>query len=52
MSQPHVSGDSTIAPDVEKGRLAALYQYALLDTPSEDSFDDLVAMGARYFDVP
>jgi hypothetical protein len=29
-----------------------LYQYALLDTPSEDSFDDLVAMGARYFDVP
>ena len=36
----------------EEGRLAALYRYALLDSPREDAFDDLVAMGARYFDVP
>ncbi len=36
----------------EEDRLAALYRYALLDSPREDSFDDLVAMGARYFDVP
>jgi len=36
----------------EEGRLAALYRYALLDTPREGAFDDLVEMGARYFGVP
>jgi len=36
----------------EEGRLEALYRYALLDTPSEETFDDLVKMAAGYFKVP
>ena len=43
---------STVEPDLEESRLDALYRYALLDTPREESFDDLVKMGAGYFDVP
>jgi len=52
MSESYIQSDSTIEPNIEEGRLAALYRYALLDTPREDTFDDLVAMGARYFGVP
>lgn len=39
-------------PGLEESRLKALYRYALLDTPREESFDDLVRMGAGYFGVP
>ncbi len=39
-------------PEFEESRLEALHRYALLDTPSEESFDDLVKMGVGYFKVP
>ena len=52
MSESYIQSHSTIEPNIEEGRLAALYRYALLDTPREDTFDDLVAMGARHFGVP
>jgi GAF domain-containing protein len=53
----HIQIDSVpnlnLAPALdEEDRLEALNRYALLDTVPETSFDDLVAMAARYFDVP
>ena len=41
-----------MAPTPEASRLEALHRYALLESAPEDSFDDLVKMAARYFDVP
>lgn len=45
------STDPNAAAEHEESRLAALHRYALLDTPREDVFDDLVKMAAFYFDV-
>lgn len=39
-------------PEDETARLAALHDYAILDTPPEDSFDDLVVIAAQIFAVP
>lgn len=47
-----LSPEERTAQAREEGRLAALYRYALLDSPREGAFDALVEMGARYFDVP
>ena len=49
---PEMSAEEQTQIAKEEGRLAALYRFALLDSPREDSFDDLVVMAARYFDVP
>ncbi|MDB5069875.1 MAG: hypothetical protein JWM87_986, partial [Candidatus Eremiobacteraeota bacterium] len=34
-------------PPSEERRLAALYEYELLDTPSEDLFDSFTRLAAR-----
>lgn len=39
-------------PDNERERLDALYQYAILDTPPEASFDQLTQLAARVCAVP
>jgi PAS domain S-box-containing protein len=39
-------------PATEVERLAALQQFALLDTPPETAFDRLTSLAARLFDVP
>ena len=36
----------------EADRVAALYEYAILDTPREDAFDNVVRLIARVFDAP
>src|SRR5437762_1542750 len=36
----------------EKGRLAALARYGILDTPAEPEFDRITALAARLFRVP
>ena len=36
----------------EKGRLAALHDYAILDTPRETEFDDIAQMAAQACDCP
>jgi len=36
----------------ERDRLAALYNYDILDTPADGAFDRVTALAARYFDVP
>lgn len=42
----------TVFPDNEKNRLAALYQYQILDTPAEAVFDDLASLAAQICDTP
>src|SRR3982074_2949447 len=39
-------------PPSEERRLAALYEYELLDTPSEDLFDSFTRLAARLCDTP
>lgn len=39
-------------PENESERLAALYRYGILDTEREASFDRIVRLAARQFDVP
>ncbi|MFO7482616.1 GAF domain-containing protein [Oceanibaculum nanhaiense] len=39
-------------PADEEYRLAALHQLRLLDTPPEDAFEKIVALGQSLFDVP
>ncbi|MGA9383200.1 MAG: diguanylate cyclase, partial [Phormidium sp.] len=41
-----------ILPEHEKKRLAALYQYQILDTPAEAVFDDLTNLAAQICDTP
>ena len=36
----------------EEGRLAALYELKILDTPKEDRYDRLIRMAIEFFDVP
>ena len=36
----------------ERDRLAALYNYDILDTPPDGAFDRVTTLAARYFDVP
>ncbi|MES2817538.1 MAG: PAS domain S-box protein [Pseudomonadota bacterium] len=42
----------TSAADQEARRLAALKQYALLDSPSEEAFDDLTQLAAQLCETP
>lgn len=50
------SSDSGIIPAsppwTEAERVAALQSYAILDTPTEPEFDDLVRLAAEVFDAP
>ncbi len=39
-------------PDDESERLAALHRYAILDSDPEESFDRIVRLASRQFDVP
>ena len=39
-------------PTREAARLAALEQYQILDTPPEQSYDDITALAAYICDVP
>ncbi len=39
-------------PENETARLEALYRYAILDTPSNGSFDQLTKIAASFFNVP
>jgi PAS domain S-box-containing protein len=41
-----------VLSDHEKKRLAALYQYQILDTPAEAVFDDLTSLAAQICDTP
>ena len=43
---------SPLLPDAEEHRLAALHDYAVLDTPAEPAFDDLTRIAAYVLDVP
>jgi signal transduction histidine kinase len=43
---------ATTATEDEKGRLAALARYGILDTPAEPEFDRITALAARLFRVP
>lgn len=43
--------EPTLPPD-EAGRLAALRELEILDTPSDPAFDQLTALAADLFDVP
>ena len=38
--------------DVEKDRIAALYQLQVLDTPPEEDFDDIVALACQICETP
>ncbi|MBE9229454.1 PAS domain S-box protein [Phormidium sp. LEGE 05292] len=42
----------TVFPDHEKKRLAALYQYQILDTPAEAVFDELTNLAAEICETP
>ena len=51
--EPPASSPDLLPGDIdETGRLAALESYAILDSPSEAAFDDLVALAARICDAP
>lgn len=39
-------------PDNEAARIDALYRYAILDTPPEEAFDDIVTIAAHICDTP
>jgi hypothetical protein len=39
-------------PANETERLAALYRYQVLDTPTEAAFDCITTLAARLFDMP
>ena len=43
---------SPLLPVEEENRLAALHDYAVLDTPAEPAFDDLTRIAAHVLDVP
>lgn len=43
---------STTTDNPERARLAALYNFDILDTPPDGAFDRVTALAARYFDVP
>jgi PAS domain S-box-containing protein len=43
---------SPLLPVAEDSRLAALHNYAVLDTPAEPEFDDLTRIAAHILDVP
>ena len=43
---------TSIIPDNEAQRMAAVERYRILDTPPDGSFDRITALAARRFDVP
>ena len=43
---------TTIIPKNDKRRLRKLYQYEILDTPPEHSFDTIAELAAQIFDAP
>lgn len=42
----------TLRSDAEEGRLAALYEYDILDTPKEAGFDNLTKLARQIFNLP
>ncbi len=44
--------DPSIIPDDEPARMAAVYEYRILDTPPDGAFDRITALAARLFNVP
>src|ERR1700736_5310870 len=49
--EPQMPTSAPIPPSEER-RLAALYEYELLDTPSEDLFDAFTQLAAQLCDAP
>ena len=47
-----VGVQTSIIPDDETARMAAVSRYDILDTPPDGSFDRITAIAARLFDVP
>ncbi|MGY3051839.1 signal transduction histidine kinase [Pedobacter sp. UYEF25] len=43
---------TSIIPSNDKRRLKKLYQYEILDTPQEHSFDTIASLAAQIFDTP
>lgn len=50
--EPSVASYGSVIPDNESLRLAAVNRYAILDTPRDGSFDRVVGLAAKIFDVP
>ena len=46
------TGDSSVLPPDESGRLDAVHRYQILDTPQDGAFDRITALAARLFSVP
>src|SRR5947207_400988 len=46
-----IKGMSTI-PDNEARRIAALYQFQIIDTHAEKDFDDIVALASQICETP
>jgi len=46
------SGDPSVLPPDEAGRLEAVHRYQILDTPEDGAFDRITALAARLFSVP
>ena len=46
------SGDPSVLPPDEAGRLEAVHRYQILDTPQDGAFDRITALAARLFSVP
>ena len=46
------SGDPSVLPADEAGRLEAVHRYQILDTPEDGAFDRITALAARLFSVP
>ena len=44
--------EGTVIPVDEAERMAAVYRYAVLDTPPDGAFDRITALAARVFGVP
>ncbi len=51
-SPSHVDAQQYPVPDNEAARLAALRALEVLDSPAERSFEDIVHLAVRMFDVP
>lgn len=43
---------TSIIPRTDKARLSKLYEYHILDTPPEETFDSIAKLAAQIFDTP
>jgi len=51
-SARHGAPATSVLPNDEAARLAAVRRYDVLDTPADGTFDRITALAARLFDVP